>query len=63
MMVMWGDDNPVVVSICDCTDHMLEGGKKDVTYVAEMFKKEEVFGYTNDDPNRNEVLNLPENEM
>ena len=38
MMVMCGDANPVVVSICDCTDHMSEGGKKDATYIAEMFQ-------------------------
>ncbi len=37
MMVMCGDVNLVVVSICDCTDHMSEGGKKDATYNAEMF--------------------------
>ncbi len=31
-----GDANPVVVSICDCTDHISEGGKKDATYIAEI---------------------------
>ncbi len=44
MMVMSGDVNPVVVSICDCIDHMLEGGKKDATYIAEMFQ-EKVNGF------------------
>ncbi len=39
MMVVCGDVNPVVLSICDCTDHRLEGGKIDSTYVAEMFKE------------------------
>ncbi len=39
MMVMSGDVNPVVVSICDCIDHMLEGGKNDATYIAEMFQE------------------------
>ncbi len=39
MMVMCGDVNPIVVSICDCTDHMSEGGKKDVTYIAKMFQE------------------------
>ncbi len=29
--VMCGDANPVVMSICDSTNHMSEGGKKDVT--------------------------------
>ncbi len=39
IMVMCGDVNPVVVSICDCTDHMSEGGKKDATYIAKMFQE------------------------
>ncbi len=39
MMAMCGDVNPAVVSICDCTDHMSEGRKKDATYIAEMFKE------------------------
>ncbi len=39
MMVMCGDVNPIVVSICNCTDHMPEGGKKDAAYIAEMFKE------------------------
>ncbi len=36
MMVMCVDVNPVIVSICDCTDQMSEGGKKDATYIADM---------------------------
>ncbi len=39
MLVMFGDVNPVVVSICDCINHMSEGGKKDATYIAEMFQE------------------------
>ncbi len=39
MMVMCGDVNPVFVSICDCTDHTSEGGKKDATYIAETFQE------------------------
>ncbi len=39
MMVMCVDVNPVVVSICDCTNHMSEGGQKDSTYMAEMFQE------------------------
>ncbi len=35
MMIMCGDVNPVVVSICNCTNHMSEGGKKDATYIEE----------------------------
>ncbi len=38
MIVMCGDVNPVVVSICNCTNHMSEGGKEIVTYIAEMFQ-------------------------
>ncbi len=38
-MVMCADVNPVVVSNCDCTNHMSEGGKKDVTYITEMFQE------------------------
>ncbi len=39
MMVMCGDTSPVVASICDCTDHMSEGGKKDTTFITEMFQQ------------------------
>ncbi len=27
-MVMFGDEYPIVVSICDCVDHMSEGERK-----------------------------------
>ncbi len=39
MMVMCGDAIPVVIYICDCTDHMSDSGEKDVTYIAEMFQE------------------------
>ncbi len=39
MMVMCGDINPAVVSICDCTNHMLEGGKKDAICIADIFQE------------------------
>ncbi len=39
MMFICGDANPVVVIICDCTNHMSEGGKKNSTYIAEMFQE------------------------
>ncbi len=39
ILVMYGDTNPVVMFICDCTNHMSEGGKKDVTYIAKMFEE------------------------
>ncbi len=39
MMVMCGDAKAVVVSICDCTNHMSDGGKKDAMYIAEMFQE------------------------
>ncbi len=29
MLVMCGDKPPAVISICDCTSHMVGGGKKD----------------------------------
>ncbi len=29
----------VFVSICDCTDHMSESGKKDATYISEIFQE------------------------
>ncbi len=34
VIVLYGDASPVVVSFCDFSDHMSEGGKKDVTYIA-----------------------------
>ncbi len=39
MKVVCGDVDPVVVSVCDCTEHMSEGGKNDATYIAEMFQE------------------------
>ncbi len=39
MMFVCGDANSTVVSICDCTDLMSEGGKKDSTYIAKMFQE------------------------
>lgn len=39
MMVICGDINHVVVSICNCSDHMSEGGKTDATNIAEMFQE------------------------
>ncbi len=40
MMVMCGDVNPVVVSICDCTNHISAGGKKDATKKVNEFDPE-----------------------
>ncbi len=39
MMVMCGDASPDVDSICDCTDHMPEGGKKDTMCIVEIFQE------------------------
>ncbi len=39
MMVTCGNSHPVFVSIRNCTDHMSESGKKDATYIAEMFQE------------------------
>ncbi len=33
MLVMSGDKPPAVISICDCTDHMVEDGKKDAKFI------------------------------
>ncbi len=41
IMVTCGDSNPAIVSICNCTDHISEVGKKDVTHIAEMFLEKE----------------------
>ncbi len=38
-MVICGDATPVVVSICDCTIHISEDGKKDASYLLKCFKK------------------------
>lgn len=38
MMVMCGDESPVIASICDCTDNMSEAGKKNASYITEKFK-------------------------
>ncbi len=37
MLAMCGKAAPVVVSICDCTSHMVEGGKKDAEFIMEYF--------------------------
>ncbi len=39
MILMCGNASPVVMPICDYTDHMSEGGKKDATYIAEIFQE------------------------
>ncbi len=39
MMIMCGDAGPVVVSICYCTYHTSEGGKRDATYFVEIFQE------------------------
>ncbi len=37
MLAMCGMAAPVVVSICDCTSHMVDGGKKDAEFIIEVF--------------------------
>ncbi len=39
MLVMCGGNLPVVISIRDCTDHMVDGGKKDAEFIMNFFKK------------------------
>ena len=42
---MCGYSKPVILNIHDCTEHMASGGKKDATYVANLFQHEvEEFG-------------------
>ncbi len=38
MIVMCGDTSPIVVSFCDCTDHMTEGEKKDTSYIVDFLE-------------------------
>jgi len=38
ILVMSGTTPPMTVSIQDCTEHMAEGGKKDASYVADLFE-------------------------
>ncbi len=38
MLVMCGDKQPAVVSICDCTNHMVDGGKNDAEFIMIFFK-------------------------
>ena len=35
---MCGDTPPVVIGIHDCTNHLIEGGKKDAPYIADLFR-------------------------
>ncbi len=39
MMVMCGNANSVIVSVCDCIDQMSEGVMKDATYIGETFQE------------------------
>ncbi len=52
MLVMCGDKLPAVIPICDCTNHMVDGGKKDAEFIINFFQtKVDVFDpikvYTN----------------
>ncbi len=38
MLVICGDKPPAVISIYDCTDHMVDGGKKDAEFIMNFFK-------------------------
>ncbi len=38
MLVMCGDKPPAVMSICDCTGHMVDCGRKDTKYIMNFFK-------------------------
>ena len=36
-LAMCGNSPPVVVAIDDCSEHMVDGGKKDTSYIAHLF--------------------------
>ncbi len=38
MLVMFGDKPTTVISICDCTDHMVDVGKNDAEIIMIFFK-------------------------
>ncbi len=38
MLVVYGEEAPVVVSVCDCTDHVIDGKKKDAKFIGKFFK-------------------------
>ncbi len=37
-LLMYCDKLQAVISICDCTGHMIDGGKKDAKYIMDFFK-------------------------
>ena len=39
ILAMSGATPPMTISIQDCTNHMAEGGKKDASYIADLFDK------------------------
>ncbi len=39
MLIMCGEETPMVVSVCECTDHMVDGNKKDADYVMILFQE------------------------
>ena len=39
VMNISGESPPVVVYVNDCTDHLVAGGKKDASYIADLFAK------------------------
>ncbi len=39
ILAMFGAVSPMTISIQDCTKHMAEGGKKDASYIANLFDK------------------------
>jgi len=38
IMGMCRDIPPVVIGIHDCTEHILQGGKKDASFIADLFQ-------------------------
>ncbi len=38
MLVLCGGETPAVMSVCSCTDHMVDGKKKDADFIGKFFK-------------------------
>ncbi len=39
ILAMSGATLPMMISVQDCTKHMAEGGKKDASYIADLFEE------------------------
>ncbi len=39
ILVLYGEEAPVVVSICNCTEHMVDRKKNDAEFIGKIFKE------------------------